>query len=694
MPTTLRDGPTTIRDILSELDASATDERDKGDKFERLMTAYLRTDASWSDRFSNVWLWNAWPGRDGKPDTGIDLVAEERESGGLTAIQCKFYDPTHTLHKRDIDSFFTASGKDAFTGRMIISTTDDWSDNANDALKGQQVPVTRLRVQDLDESSIDWSQFSLRTPEAMELKDKKVLRPHQTLALAKVCGGFQNHARGKLIMACGTGKTLTSLRIAENVVAPGGSVLLLVPSISLLSQTLKEWTAEAVVALRPFAVCSDTKVGKRTEREDISLYDLMLPATTDAAKLYARITDSRGGATEKITVIFCTYQSLPVIVAAQDKGLPEFDLIICDEAHRTTGVTLAEEDESNFVRVHDQDYITGAKRLYMTATPRLYDDRSKSQAHEGSAALTSMDNETLYGPEFHRLGFGEAVDKGLLADYKVLVLAVDEQAVSGTFQAQLAANSELGIDDAAKIVGCWNGLAKRGFGDDALPMARAVAFTRSIEDSKKFVKLFTGIVSQYIASHDLTTTDNDDAAPTPEHLLRCEAEHVDGTLNVLRRNEMLDWLKAPLEPDTCRILSNARCLTEGVDIPALDAVMFLNPRNSVIDVVQSVGRVMRKAPGKQYGYVILPIGIPADRSPEQALADNQKYKVVWQVLQALRAHDERFNAMINQIELNKTRTDKLQIIGVGGFDDQPDSPNRAPQKCAGNTELPRYRRMA
>jgi predicted helicase len=687
---------TTIRDVLSELDASATDERDKGDKFERLMAAYLRTDASWSDRFSNVWLWNAWPGRDGKPDTGIDLVAEERESGGLTAIQCKFYDPIHTLHKRDIDSFFTASGKEAFTGRMIISTTDDWSDNANDALKGQQVPVTRLRVQDLDESSIDWSQFSLRTPEVMERKDKKVLRPHQTLALAKVCDGFQNHARGKLIMACGTGKTLTSLRIAENVVAPGGSVLLLVPSISLLSQTLKEWTAEAEVPLRPFAVCSDTKVGKRTEREDISLYDLVLPATTDAAKLYARITGSRGGATEKILVIFCTYQSLPVIAAAQEKGLPEFDLIICDEAHRSTGVTLAEEDESNFVRVHDQDYVTGAKRLYMTATPRIYDDRSKSQAHEGSAALTSMDNETLYGPEFHRLGFGEAVGKDLLADYKVLVLAVDEQAVSGTFQAQLAdENSELGIDDAAKIVGCWNGLAKRGkaelgFGDDPRPMARAVAFARSIKDSKKFARLFTDIVTQYVTSHDHTTDtdDEDDAAAAPEHLLRCEAQHVDGTFNVLRRNERLDWLKAPLEPDTCRILSNARCLTEGVDVPALDAVMFLNPRNSVIDVVQSVGRVMRKAPGKQYGYVILPIGIPANRSPEQALADNQKYKVVWQVLQALRAHDERFNAMINQIELNEARTDKLQIIGVGGFDDQPDSPNRALQGVQGTLDFP------
>ncbi|MBE3010885.1 DEAD/DEAH box helicase [Microbispora sp. NEAU-D428] len=662
----------TIHDILRELYVSATDERDKGEKFERLIAAYLRTDVSWSDRFSNVWLWSDWPGRHGKPDTGIDLVAEERETGGLTAIQCKFYAPTHTLQKTDIDSFFTASGKEEFTARLIVSTTDKWSVHAEDALHGQQIPVTRLRVQDLDESSIDWSNFSLRTPEVMELKDKKVLRDHQRTALAKVREGFTAHDRGKLIMACGTGKTLTALRIAEDMVAPGGTVLLLVPSISLLSQTLKEWTAEAEVPLRPFAVCSDTKAGKRTDNEDISPYDLAFPATTDAGKLYARITG--GDDAEKITVVFSTYQSLPVIAEAQRRGLEEFDLIICDEAHRTTGVTLAGQNESNFVRVHDQQYVMGAKRLYMTATPRIYDDNSRSQAEDGSAVLASMDDEALYGPEFHRLGFGEAVNKGLLTDYKVLVLAVDEQAVSATFQAQLAdENNELRIDDAAKIVGCWNGLAKRGraesgFGPDPSPMSRAVAFARSIEDSRKFARLFTRIVDEYVDSHDPAADDDTDDPTAQDRPLRCEADHVDGTFNVLRRSERLDWLKAPLEPDHCRILSNARCLAEGVDVPALDAVIFLNPRNSVVDVVQSVGRVMRKAPGKQYGYVILPIGIPADMTPEQALANNEKYKVVWQVLRALRAHDERFNAMINRIELNKSKTEKLQVIGVSGFE--------------------------
>ena len=205
---------TSIQEVLKELDLSSTSGRDKGDKFERLIAAYLRTDTSWSSRFGKVWLWSEWPERAGKPDTGIDLVAQERETGSFAAIQCKFYGPDHTLQKSDIDSFFTASGKSGFSSRLIVSTTDKWSKHAEDALRGQQIPVTRLRVQDLDESSVDWSQFSLDTPEVMKRKDKKDLRSHQNLALTTVREGFRSHSRGKLIMACGTGKTLTSLRIS------------------------------------------------------------------------------------------------------------------------------------------------------------------------------------------------------------------------------------------------------------------------------------------------------------------------------------------------------------------------------------------------------------------------------------------------------------------------------------------------
>ncbi|MGW0067214.1 DEAD/DEAH box helicase [Streptosporangium sandarakinum] len=654
---------TSIKEVLEALHTSSTSEWDKGSKFERLIATYLRTDPSWSSRFSKVWLWSEWPDRGGKPDTGIDLVAQERETGALAAIQCKFYAPSHTLQKSDIDSFFTASGKSGFSSRLIVSTTDKWSKHAEEALKNQQIPVTRLRVQDLDESGVDWSQFNLDTPEVMRRKDKKNLLPHQTLALTEVREGFQTHARGKLIMACGTGKTLTSLRIAEDLVSTGGSVLVLVPSISLLSQTLKEWTAEAKVPLRPYAVCSDTKAGSRSDNEDISPYDLVFPATTDATKLYRQITG--GGPRGKITVIFSTYQSLPVVAEAQRKGLPEFDLVICDEAHRTTGVTLAGQNESNFVKIHDQQYLKAARRLYMTATPRLYDDSSKAQAEDGSAVLASMDDEALYGREFHRLGFGKAVEQGLLTDYKVLILTIDEGVVAKTLQEGFASGgSELALDDAAKIIGCWNAMAKRtgtfadgsGFAEDEEPMKRAVAFARSIADSKQIADRFNDIVDAYDGADD--------------DVLRCEVDHVDGTVNALERNRKLDWLKQDPGSAKARILSNVRCLSEGVDVPDLDAVLFLHPRNSVVDVVQSVGRVMRRAAGKKYGYIILPVAIPAGTSPEKALADNTRFKTVWEVLQALRAHDDRFNATVNQIDLNKKKPDnKIGIGSIGPTDE-------------------------
>lgn len=653
---------TTIHDVLEQLRQAATSNRDMGDRFERLVANYLTIDPQYQEIYSDVWLWGEWPDRNNKADTGIDLVAKERWTGEYCAIQCKFYDPDYSLQKGDIDSFFTASGKAPFTSRMIVSTTDKWSKHAEDALNNQKTPVTRLRVQDLADSPVDWSHFSLKRPDLMKLKAKKQLRPHQKLALTKVIAGFADADRGKLIMACGTGKTFTALKIAEQFVPKHGSVLFLVPSISLLSQTLREWTAESTEPLLSFAVCSDSKVGKKSENEDISTHDLAFPATTDTKKLIAQVESF--AAKRQLVVVFSTYQSIEVVAKAQGKGLPEFDLIICDEAHRTTGVTLDGDDESHFVRVHDQKFIKGKKRLYMTATPRIFSDGTKTQAQEIDATLCSMDNESIYGKELHRLGFGEAVGKGLLSDYKVMVLVVDEKYVSKTFQKQLAdENNEIKLEDAVKIMGCWNGLAKRmARGEDGslidadpAPMRRAVAFSRSINDSKRLTDLFAQVVDEYRKQH------NED-----DNTLGCEINHVDGTFNALLRNKMLDWLKADAPANTCRILSNARCLSEGVDVPALDAVMFLNPRNSVVDVVQSVGRVMRKSEGKKYGYIILPIGIPADIPAEEALKDNQKYKVVWQVLQALRAHDDRFNATVNQIDLNHKRPDNIQVIGVGG----------------------------
>ncbi|MGN5238065.1 DEAD/DEAH box helicase [Rhodococcus sp. SJ-3] len=649
---------TSVHDVF-EAFRQAPSNYERGAKFEKLMAQYLPLDPVYGRLFDQVWMWKDWPGRDGKVDTGIDLVAQEADTGDLWAIQCKFYEPEHTLARGDIDSFLARSGQKPFRHRLIVSTTDRWGKHAEAACENQQIPVQRIGLADIAESPIDWAFVGPDITLDVDLKPapKHEPRPHQQEAIDKVFAGFAEHDRGKLIMACGTGKTFTALKAAERTAAENGGaakVLFLVPSISLLSQTLREWTAQCQLDLRSFAVCSDTKVSRAVE--DINPHDVPLPATTDPATLIEQ-TQHRKRA-KGLTVVFSTYQSIGVIAEAQDQGLDEFDLIICDEAHRTTGVTLADADESNFVKVHAQDYIRGYKRLYMTATPRLFAEETKTKATEKAAVLASMDDEDLYGPEFHRLGFGDAVERGLLTDYKVLVLTVDEKYIAGPLQRQLADdNQELNLDDATKIVGCWNGLAKRtgeaadgaSFGTSARPMQRAVAFLRDIKSSKKLADKFDTVIGAYDEADD--------------DILRCEVEHVDGTYNALERNHRLQWLKAPLAENQCRILSNARCLSEGVDVPGLDAVLFLNPRNSVVDVVQSVGRVMRKAEGKEYGYIILPVGVPAGMAPSEALADNKRFKVVWQVLQALRAHDDRFNATVNKLELNKKKAAESILVG-------------------------------
>lgn len=658
----------TIYDVLDELRSLATSEADKGSRFERLMKSYFRIDPVFTDQFSDVWLWVEYPGNNGKHDTGIDLVARDKDTGHDVAIQCKFFASTTTVSKPMIDSFLSASGKDGFGERIIVSTTDKWNANAEDAITGQAVPVRRIGMPDLEASRVDWSVFSLEDPEDLTLVAKKSPHPYQRVAIDKVVAGFGASDRGKLVMACGTGKTFTSLKLAEENVGVGGKVLFLVPSINLLSQSVREWVANADIPIRPLAVCSDSKAARKASSdafEDISVTDLALPATTNVALLKNRINDA-DAEKASMTVVFATYQSIDVVAQAQH-GLAEFDLIVADEAHRTTGATLAGESESAFVKVHDNAYLPAKKRIYMTATPRIYDDTTRAKAGQANAILASMDDEKLYGPELHRLGFGEAVELGLLTDYKVLVLTVDEESVARTFQAQLSDDSsELKLDDAAKIVGCWNGLAKRGkaehsFEPDLRPMRRAIAFAGNIKDSKRVEELFQSVTDYYVG---VTEQENSDGTSP----LKCAVQHVDGTMNALERNQKLDWLKQEPDDGSCRILTNARCLSEGVDVPSLDAVMFLAPRKSVVDIVQSVGRVMRldKKSGKQFGYIILPIGIPSGMTPEEALKDNKRYAAVWEVLQALRAHDERFDAMVNRLQLQKDRDKKVNVIGVGG----------------------------
>lgn len=677
-------------DILQTYRTISFSERDKGARFEALMQRYLQTDPLYASRFRTVWLWNEFPFRNdfsGK-DTGIDLVAETRD-GEYWAIQCKCYAEDAHLGKSAVDSFLATSSKRfrnenlqkvAFSARLWISTTRSFGPEFENAIANQNPPVIKLGLENLITSPVNWD--ALEKGKTGARRSDKKLRPHQKDAVNAVHTYFKKpeNSRGKIVMACGTGKTFTALKIAEKETGGNGLVLCLVPSIALVGQMLREWSADCAGEFNAICVCSDAEVSKKKSKAADELFesveDLALPASTDVKSLVGQLykyAGTRAGARSGLTVVFSTYHSIEVISKAQKRLISDygaerftFDLIVCDEAHRTTGVTLANETESAFVRVHDNKFIAAAKRLYMTATPRLYGEDSKKRAKEADAVLCSMDDPELYGEEIFRIGFGEAVEKGLLTDYKVLVLTISESQISPSLQNAIANNeSEISTDDAAKFIGCINALSKRMLVNKELlvetdpePMRRAVAFCQNIKISKRTSSVFN-------ASQELYERDLDN--PATAQLVRVEAAHVDGSMSAGTRDEKLAWLKAdtPSSPQkTCRILTNVRCLSEGVDVPALDAILFLSARNSQIDVVQSVGRVMRTAPGKKYGYIIIPVVIPAGISPEEALNKNERFAVVWSVLNALRAHDDRFNATVNKIELNKNKPKQILVGGV------------------------------
>lgn len=671
--------PSTLQTILNDYREVTQSQRDSGTLFEELMIKYFEHEPKFESEYETVLTYADWAEKyadelniPNKKDAGIDLVATTY-SGEHHAIQCKNYMPSHKMTKSDIDSFMSASGKNYFSYRIIISTVTDWTDNASNMLEDQVPPVTTINLSDLEQSVIDWDLYYKN--HEIKTIEKYDLRPHQKSSHDAVVKGLADAERGKLILACGTGKTFTSLRIAETMAGKGKKVLFLVPSLALLSQTLNEWTQQAKLPLRNFAVCSDSAIGKNKPDDDrvvATRSELDFPSTTNAKSLANSIKGLHDD--EHMTVVYSTYHSINVLSDAQmSYNIGEFDLIICDEAHRTTGATFEGEDDSNFVMVHSNDNIMAKKRLYMTATPRIYSEDAK--ATDG-VSVVSMDNEDVFGRELFVINFSTAVSLGLLVDYKVIVLSVEESVINRRLQSLLQdENNQLNVDDAAKIVGCWKALSKQGLEGQGDPMQRAVAFCQVINtdykgkkhkvSSKLISEMFSDVVEAYQQAEIAALLEVDENAVISEALtLSCKSEHVDGSMNASKKQEKLDWLKQDLEDNTCHILSNVRCLSEGVDVPALDAVMFMTPRQSQVDVVQSVGRVMRKAPGKTQGYVILPVVVPAGMEPSDALNDNQVYKVVWQVLNALRSHDDSFDAMINKLEFNGRDTSKMEVIAI------------------------------
>lgn len=683
-------------EILHKFRAESFTQREKGTQFERLMRSWLLSDPRYSN-LTDVWLWEDFPCRRdfGGSDTGIDLVART-DTGQYWAIQCKCYKEDAVIDKPAVDSFLATSSRTftdvdtlqttSFSQRLWISTTNHWGRNAEESIQNQQPPVNRVGLVDLQISPVDWKLLIDGLTGKSALVEGKKPMHHQLNAISEADKYFSNHDRGKLIMACGTGKTYTALKIAEQILPDKGLVLFLVPSISLLGQTLNAWCADATKPIKAICICSDARASRKIKKDfdDIndSVVDLAVPATTNPKSIAKQLELYRSH--DGLTVVFSTYQSIEAVRAAQVETLKEtggsygtFDLIVCDEAHRTTGVKLSNTDESNFTKIHDADYIKGLKRLYMTATPRLYGDNAKAKASEKDAVLCSMDDAALYGEEFFRVNFSYAVEHGLLTDYKVLVLTVNEDDLPANVLKDIKDpnNTELNFDDTSKLIGVINGLSKIIRGDnrvtwdnDPCVMQRAIAFCSAIGDAKSpGTSVNTSMVLPKICETYRDSIDPEER----EHVVEVSARHIDGSMNSQTRNEQLAWLADEnLAENECRVLTNVRCLSEGIDVPALDAVLFLSSRNSQVDVVQSVGRVMRNfrkgQPGeKKYGYIIIPIVVPSDVKPEDALDNNAYFSTVWSILNALRSHDDCFNAEVNKIALNKNKTSKVIVGGPG-----------------------------
>ena len=658
----------TFDNLVHRINELAETQRDRGTYFEYLARAYFQNEPTYQNEFKNVWMLADVPEEFGVPkvDLGVDLVAE-KFTGELVAIQAKFY--KHTIQKSNIDSFLGELGKDYYESGIIVASTDRWGKNAEKALADRS-DVIRIGLSDLRNSQIDWSKFSFESPEVVTVKAKKKLRYYQESAIQSALNHFKENDRGQLIMAPGTGKTFTSLKIAEAMAKEAKkeqyTILYLVPSIQLLTQTLRGWNNDTEMTMSSMAVTSDRNASRGSVKQDesnitIKASDIGYPATTSSKKVVENYLELMDRPKKELLVVFGTYQSIDVLGEAQKDGFPEFDLIIADEAHRTTGAKALGDEASAFTKVHSDLNVKGTKRLYQTATPKLYGTDAKKKAEENSIIISSMDDESLYGSVFYRLGFGDAISHDILTDYKLMVLAVDETVVQKDMQKSLAdSENGLNIDDVGRIIGVWNGMIKRESFSDKVsgePMKRAIAFSRTIEDSKRLSQQFENVVNDYLNSDEGYSVN---------------VRHVDGSMNALEKNEALDWLASDDIPeDSARILSNVRFLTEGIDVPNLDAIIFLSPRKSQVDIVQAVGRIIRKFEGKDYGYIILPIVVPEGATPESILDNNKTYDVIWQVLNALRSVDERFEATINKLELNKQKPKNIQVIGVGAAPDDP-----------------------
>ncbi len=637
--------------------------RHKGSLFEKISKRFLQEHDS-ANEYESIQLWSDFKLRGKEGDRGIDMVITTA-SKEYIAVQCKFHQNNISLN--DIATFLAklqaGVGEVRFKKGIIISTSNLTSTALKEIeqiRKNKGIDIVEISEEDFIYSQIDWEKFDpAQTQGEIPLCDKKKPRSHQVEAINATKEYFSDpkNARGKLIMACGTGKTYTSLKIMEAL--DPKITLFLAPSIALLSQTFREYAQEKSEPFYASIVCSDDKVGqsKNEYNDDINFSELPLKPSTrleDILSVYQKAQKEN-----KHFIIFSTYQSALRIKEAQKAGLGGIDLIICDEAHRTVGAMYSsnERDDKNaFTLCHSDKNIKAKKRLYMTATPKVYSESSKAKAKEKDNVIYSMDDAEIFGEEIYTLNFSKAIALDLLTDYKVIILAVRKENLSGVTNSVNKKISQLEAEGTkldkklinnefvCKIVGTHKGLAKQDLivldeenkedndlkdKKDTAPSQRAISFCKSIQTSKNIKDSFEMIMECYDEELKKKSFKN----------LKISIDHIDGTMNCKERLDKLENLNQ-FQPNTCKVLSNARCLSEGVDVPALDSVIFFDSKSAMVDIIQAVGRVMRKAKRKKRGYIILPIALAESeiQNLDEAV-NNTNFKNIWKVIKALRSHD-------------------------------------------------------
>ncbi len=599
----------TFEGLIRSLDA---DPLRRGKQFEKITKWWLQNDPIHSRDVKKVWLWDEWPDRPGR-DIGVDLVAEMRD-GSLCAIQSKCFDAGRDIPKSELDSFVSAASTRTFKHRWLVASTDGLSANARRMLRDNH--VTQILFSYLDSLEGFWP-ASFDTLGGTPTLTKASPRPHQQEAIRDVIEGLSKVSRGQLIMACGTGKTLTALWITEAL--EPSTTLVLVPSLSLLSQTLSEWAKNANTKWDYLCVCSDETVNKSDDAPISTTDDLPFDVTTKPADI-AAFLERRGR-----KIIFSTYQSSAQVAKAQKTAGKRFDLVICDEAHRLTG-----KNDAEFATALDDTKIPAKKRLFMTATPRTYTASVKAKASERGVEITSMDDETVFGKELHKLSFGQAIEKELLTDYRVVIVGVTDPQVQELIDQRELVSVAGTIETDARTLAAHIGLAKATKDYD---LKRTISFHGRIKTAQQFAQQHAAIVEWMPDDHKPSGT--------------IWADIITGAMNSSERRKLLSKLKADV-PGQHALLSNARCLTEGIDVPSLDGVAFIDPRSSQVDIIQAVGRAIRKAGNKKQGTIVLPVLIHLDEDSDRAL-DESDFKPIFGVLNALKSHDDNLDLQMTEL---------------------------------------------